>query len=91
MAQRSRLGSIRERRPGVWEVCVSSGYREDKRKRTEYRTVYGTQRDAEDERARLALEMGLRASLGMRSTIADYWPFFVLRLTQPMLCSSVMG
>ena len=79
MAQRSKLGSIRERRPGVWEVCVSSGYREDKRKRTEYRTVYGTQRDAEDERAKLALEMGLRASLGMRSTIADYWPFFVLR------------
>lgn len=79
MAQRSKLGSIRERRPGVWEVCVSSGYREDKRKRTEYRTVYGTEQDAIAERARLAADMGRNRSLGKRGTLEDFWPAFVRR------------
>lgn len=77
---RRSLGSKREVRPGVWEVRVSSGYREDGRQRTCYRTVSGSESDADREIASLASEMGRSPSMGRLSTISDYWPTFVSQL-----------
>lgn len=88
---RSRLGSIRERHPGVWEVCVSNGYREDGSKRTEYRTVYGTEQDAEAERARLAADMGRNRALGKRGTLEDFWPAFVRRCEAKGVTSATLS
>lgn len=43
---RSELGSIRQRKKGVWEVRISLGYDANGRYRTKSRTVRGTKRDA---------------------------------------------
>lgn len=78
--ERSRLGSKREVRPGVWEIRVASGYREDGRQRTVSRTIEGTERDADREIALLASEMGRSPSMGRASTVSDYWPAFIAQL-----------
>lgn len=77
---RRRPGGKREVRPGVWEISVSSGYREDGKQRREYRYVEGTEADADAELVRLAADMGRSASLGNRATLADYWPAFEQKL-----------
>lgn len=79
---RSRSGSKREMRPGVWEVSAAAGYREDGRPRRVYRTIKGTATDADRALRALMVEMDEAPSLGMRSTIADYWPVFERRLRQ---------
>lgn len=73
-------GTKREIRPGVWEVSVANGYREDGQPRREYRYVEGTESDADEARVLLAADMGRSPSLGNTSTLADYWPTFELRL-----------
>ena len=73
-------GTKREILPGVWEVCVAKGYREDGQPRREYRYVEGTDADADEARVLLAADMGRSPSLGNMSTLADYWPTFELRL-----------
>ena len=80
MAQRSRLGSQREVRPGVWVVTVASGRRRDKSRRTKSVTVYGTEDDASAARVRLAAEMGRSPSLGDSMTVDQYfWGVFYPR------------
>ena len=74
-------GTKREVSPGVWEVSVAKGYRADGQPRREYRYVEGTESEADEERIRLAAEMGRSATLGERSTLADYWPAFVTKLS----------
>lgn len=76
---RSKSGSKREVRPGVWEVSASAGYREDGRQRRAYRTVHGTEADADRALRALVVEMGQTPSLGCTSTVGDYWPMFVRR------------
>lgn len=73
-------GTKREIRPGVWEVCVAKGYREDGQPRREYRYVEGTESDADEARVLLAADMGRSASLGNKATLADYWPAFEQKL-----------
>ena len=73
-------GTKREIRQGVWEVCVSSGYREDGNQRREYRYVEGTEAEADAELVMLAADMGRSASLGNRATLSDYWPAFEQKL-----------
>lgn len=77
---RGRTGSKREVRPGVWEVSASAGYREDGRQRREYRYVTGTEAEAEAARVALVADMSGSPSLGLRSTLSDYWPTFEARL-----------
>lgn len=43
---RSELGSIRERKKGVWEVRVSLGYDSSGKYRTKSKTIRGTKKDA---------------------------------------------
>lgn len=70
-------GSKRERRPGVWEVSVSSGYRADGSPRRAYGTVHGTSEDADEWIARTLAEMGRAASVGDPMTLDDYfWGHF---------------
>lgn len=88
--ERSRLGSKREVRSGVWEIRVSLGYREDGRQRTVYRTVNGTESDADREIAQLASDMGRSPSMGRQATIADYWPDFVLRCRAKGVANSTL-
>lgn len=64
-----RRGSVREVRPGTWEVRVSKGSGSDRR--TIHRTVHGTRQDAEAEALRVSLEMGSAPQSGM--TLHDYF------------------
>ena len=73
-------GTKREVRPGLWEVSVSNGYREDGRQRREYRYVEGTEADADAELVSLAADMGRSPSIGKMATLADYWPAFERKL-----------
>ena len=76
-AQRSKLGSKREIRPGVWEVRVSSGYREDGTQRTVSRRVHGNEVEADAEIVRLADELGRCLSTGDDMTLDTYfWGYF---------------
>ena len=75
---RSKLGSWREVRPGVWEVRVSKGLRKDGKQRTKYATVKGTESDAIAEVVRLADEMGRCLTTGDPMTLDTYfWGYFV--------------
>lgn len=78
--ERSRLGSKREVRTGVWEISVSSGYRSDGQQRREYRYINGTESDADAALRELSVDMGRSPSMGRRDTIADYWPEFVAQI-----------
>ena len=76
---RSTLGSKRERRPGVWTVRVTSGYRADGQPRTATATVYGSERDADLEILRMSQQLGASAAFANIQTLADFWPSFILR------------
>lgn len=84
-------GTKREIRPGVWEVCVAKGYREDGQPRREYRYVEGTESDADEARLLLAADMGRSPTLGERSTLADYWPAFEQKLRAKGLTNATLN
>lgn len=71
--KRSPVGHVKQVRPGVWEVSVSHGYRQDGTRRVAYRTVRGTEAKAQEERIRLAAEMGVNPRLGDPMTLDDYY------------------
>ena len=76
-AERSQLGSKRERRPGVWEISVTDGYRRDGSPRRAYGTVRGTEADADAWIRRKAAEMGRASSVGDPMTLDEYfWGHF---------------
>lgn len=84
-------GTKREVSPGLWEVSVSCGYREDGKQRREYRYVEGSEAEADAARIQLAADMGRSPSLGNRSTLADYWPTFVSKLRAKGLKNATIG
>ena len=74
---RSKLGSKREVRPGVWQIRVSCGTREDGKRRTAYRTVHGNAVEADAAIVRLADEMGRCLLVGDSMTLSTYyWGYF---------------
>lgn len=70
---RSKLGSRREIRPGVWQVRVSKGYRRDGSQRVAFRTIYGNEQDAIAAIAVLSREMDICGTLGDKITLSDYF------------------
>jgi integrase len=71
------LGTKREIRPGVWQIGVSSGYREDGKRRQAWRTVHGNEVEADAAIVRLAQEMGRCVSVGDSMTLdAYFWGYF---------------
>jgi len=70
---RSKCGSWREVRPGVWQVRVSSGTRADGRRRDVSETIEGTEEDARRRALAIATELGRRPDLGRGLTLADWW------------------
>lgn len=76
--KRSKLGSKREVKPGVWEIRVSCGYTKHGKQRRVQRTVHGTEKQAEIALVRLADEMGRSISLGDSMTLDHYfWAYFI--------------
>jgi len=74
---RSKLGTKREIRPGVWEVSVSHGYREDGTRRRAYCTVHGNEVQADAAIVQLADKMGRCLSTGDSMTLDVYfWGYF---------------
>jgi hypothetical protein len=61
------VATVREKRPGVWEVRAFTGRDERGRPTQVSRTVHGTKRDAQ----RAAAEMTLRPSKSARRTVGD--------------------
>jgi integrase len=65
-------GSVREKRPGVWQVRVSLGRDPDTgRYRTLAREIRGTRRDAERAAARLVTEVEDGKASATRGSVAD--------------------
>ena len=79
---RSKLGSKREVRPGVWQVRVSQGYRHDGAQRVATRTVHGTEADAIATIVELSQEMGRCLSTGDPMTLDTYFYGYFLPLKQ---------
>lgn len=76
-AQRSKLGTKREVRPGVWEIGVSNGYRDDGKRRTKWRTIHGNEVEADAALVKLAKEMGRCLTIGDSMTLDVYfWGYF---------------
>ena len=73
MAERRRIGTKRQIRPGVWEISVTSGLCVDGRQRRKSRVVHGTEADADAEIVRLADEMGRCFALGTGMTLDEYF------------------
>ena len=74
---RSKLGTKREIRPGVWEIGVSCGYREDGTRRYSWRRVHGNEIEADAAIVQLANEMGRSLSVGDAMTLDTYyWGYF---------------
>ena len=77
-ATRSKLGSKREVRPGVWEIRVSNGYRLDGSRRTAYETVHGNEIEANAAIVRLAQRMERCLTIGDAMTLDTYfWGYFL--------------
>ena len=72
-ATRSKLGSKREVRPGVWEIRVSNGYRLDGSRRTAYETVHGNEIEANAAIVRLAQRMERCLTIGDAMTLDTYF------------------
>lgn len=74
---RSKLGTKREIKPGVWEIGVSCGYREDGTRRYAWRRVRGNEVQADAAIVKLADEMGRCLSTGDSMTLDTYfWGYF---------------
>ena len=75
--QRSKLGSKRELRPGVWQIRVSNGYRFDGKQRTVSETVHGNEIEADAAIVRLAQRMERCLTVGDSMTLDTYfWGYF---------------
>lgn len=75
--QRSKLGSKRELRPGIWQIRVSCGYRDGGKRRVAYKTVYGNEVQADAAIVRLADEIGRCLRVGDAMTLDTYyWGYF---------------
>ena len=77
--ERSRIGSKREMKPGVWDLALTHGRDSLGRQRRLYRRFEGTDAEADRELARMAVEMGASPSLGDPRTVGEYWPWFLRR------------
>ncbi len=74
---KSKLGSKREIRPGVWQIRVSSGTREDGKRRVAAKTIHGSEVEADAAIVKLADEMGRCLSIGDSMTLdAYFWAYF---------------
>ena len=67
------MASIRERRPGVWDVRSCVGHGMDGKQRRKQRTIHGTRADAEAAGAALDAEMGANRALGSKLTIGAWY------------------
>ena len=75
--ERSKLGTKREIRPGVWEIGVSCGYREDGKRRYAWRRIHGNEVEADAAIVKLANEMGRSLTVGDSMTLDTYfWAYF---------------
>lgn len=75
--KRSKLGSKREIRPGVWQIRVSAGYRNDGTQRVATSTIHGNEIEADAEIVRLADSLGRCLSTGDAITLDTYfWGYF---------------
>lgn len=75
--KRSKLGSKREIRPGVWQIRVSAGYRNDGTQRVATSTIHGNEIEADAEIVRLADALGRCLSTGDAITLDTYfWGYF---------------
>ena len=69
---RSKLGSKREARPGVWQVRVSND-RLNGTQRVTTKTIHGNEVEADAEIVRLAMEMGKCLTTGDAMTLDVYY------------------
>lgn len=75
--ERSKLGTKREIKAGVWEIGVSCGTRSDGSRRYAWRRVHGSEVEADAAIVRLADEMGRCLSVGDSMTLDTYfWGYF---------------
>ena len=72
-SQRSKLGTKREIRPNVWQIEVANGFREDGTRRRAYRTIRGTEIEADAAIVQLAAEMGKCLTVGDAMTLDTYY------------------
>lgn len=79
---RSKLGSKKEVRPGVWEIRVSCGYTSEGKQRRMRKNVHGTEADADAAMVRLADEMGRTPALGDPLTLDAYFWWYFLPLKE---------
>lgn len=71
--KRSHAGSIKKVGEDAWEVSCSHGYRADGSRRIAYRYVRGPESRAQEERIKLAAEMGRNPRLGDPMTLDEYY------------------
>ncbi len=75
---RSKLGSKREIRPGVWRIRVSNGYKLDGSRRIATETIEGNEVEANAAIVRLAQRMGRCLTVGDAMTLDTYfWGYFL--------------
>ena len=87
--RRRDVGSWRERRPGVWEVRVSCGYKADGTRRTIYKTVNGTEADARKVAHGLASDLGRHANIHRGITLAATWEAYLADKGQRLAAKTV--
>jgi integrase len=89
---RSRLGTKREVRPGVWKISVECGTKSNGKRRTSSRTVRGNDRDADAALYALACEMGKSPNVGDGMTLDEYfWQVFVPVRSQDLTNATMRG
>lgn len=75
--ERSKLGSKKEVRPGVWQVRASYGYKKNGGQRRVQNTIEGDENDADAEIVRLVDKMGGNPAIGDDITLDTYyWTYF---------------
>ena len=72
-SQRSKLGTKREIKPGVWEVGISCGTRQDGTRRYKWRRIHGNEIEADAAIVQLAAEMGKCLTVGDSMTLNTYF------------------
>lgn len=72
-SQRSKLGTKREIKPGIWEVGVSCGTRKDGSRRYKWRRIHGNEIEADAAIVQLAAEMGKCLTVGDSMTLDTYF------------------